>query len=412
MRAARQRLGDEPYAWEGALWLLVIAAEGPVASLDQAPWDQPSRWHVTVLRTVAHALSDVRAARGHARHLRVLRRIPDGETVPTAMADGHLGNLLAASLKRDARLGVGATLLRDVLFAQVPEVQRVTIAHEIAHQIEFTEEENPFGPHETSPESHSDRWLAIGGWTPPLFRSLPVGYQRHQSADEEPWTDQAWPSEEFPDAVAHFRYAGELLHAYSPAAYKFVAGFFGREYRQPSLDPPLDAFIARAGGVLALFRRCDQQVELTWQGEHGGAAWLTRSCPMPSGATAPIAESRWAFVAGARCQSCVDMALDKLRKQKGFANFACTRDPDELQRGAGPNGSKRVEGAFYEAAAQVTAARLAGTFERCATANDLTGKCLGGPAAWRLARGAAERLFARFSAVASIAALAPGGPIA
>jgi hypothetical protein len=309
--ALKAALGGDDQAWEGALWALEIGAHGIVASLDQAPWPSGklSLWTASELHTVAAALHDLPSETlARASNLRVIRRAPNGDSLQ--------GNSNALSERSEHRLdGGGSINLSDKVWKMNPQQKREIIVHEIGHHFDYAEEKRT---HLKYALSHGDEWLSIGGWSTSGDLGSPSGFHRTPSG-EEAWTAGSWPSEEFANAIAEYRYQGRLLRDYSPRAYAYAGRYFDRNYLLAASDPDLDHWVDTAGGGLALFQGCAEMVQGATERPDGGPAMLLL--------TGSQSFDRWSFISHS---ACVANAIRTLSQKPGFSVFACNRDPEEL----------------------------------------------------------------------------------
>ncbi len=270
-----------------------------------------------------------------------------------------------------------------------PEQRREVIAHEIGHHIDYAAEK---ATHKKYALSHGSEWLGIGGWSTGGDRDAPGGYHR-QPQGEDPWTAGSWPSEEFANSIAEYRYEGRLLRSESPKAYALASRYFDRDYLKAAPDAELDAQISQAGGRLALFRGCAGMVERTFEKPEGGPANLALAHQKPDGSLEYASWDRWSFVAHSPC---VQMAMDTLQKLPGFAAVSCRRNPDELFVRLAER-LQEVEAAVHEGTRAVLAARPGSAIDGCLSKSDLRAACLAGPRGVSIAHEQAARIAGEFA---------------
>ncbi len=347
---------------EVALWLLATGADGgPVASLDQTPFrgGPESTWTDSEARLVSRALADLPPAlRQRAGKLRALRRLPDGQQLAN--------NPNALSLRPGGKDG-GTILLRDTVWRMPLRQQREVIAHEVGHHLEYAQ-----GP--GYPISHSKEWLAFSGWRQ-------VG---QDPAAKDAWTTdprpsvtntgETVPSEEFPDAVADFRYNARLLRAHSEPRFDFIKDLYGgATYLTPRKNPALDAAMLKLGGPLGAFKDCGAMVQRAWR-KPGMPQAMLYTVQWKKSGSSWTAWHRSAFVSHS---ACVPLVLEKLRELPAFQDLACKQDDEELWLDVAAR-LENVFAAYAEAAEEIEKASGAGTAQQCVQRGDLTEACLDG----------------------------------
>ena len=368
-------------SWEAALWILAVGADGgPVASLDQAPFKGAgeSTWAAGEVRTVARALLDLPAPlRQRASKLSAIRRIPDGQD-PI-----HGSNALSV---RPGGTGGGAILLRDSVWRMPLRGQRELLVHELGHHLEYA-----LGG--AYPISHSKQWLSFSNW---------------HLAGESPDAKDAWkidpratvtstagpiPSEEFPDALADFRYNPRMLRAYSEPRYQFIKKLYGgADYLKPRSNPALDEALGRAGGILGAFRECGALVQRASRRPGQPQAQLYTVHFKKGGGSEFASWHRSFFVTRSPC---VGEALERLRSQPAFKEAVCRQDDEQLLLDL----SARLEdvwGAYAEAAGELEGAVPPQQGAACLQRGEVTLDCHGGATGRAVAEQQAKKIFAEF----------------
>jgi hypothetical protein len=364
---------------EVALWLLATGADGgPVASLDQTSFKggPESMWKESEARMVSRALADLPAAlRQKASKLRALRRLPDGQQLPPP-------NPNALSVRPGGKDG-GTILIRDTVWRMPLRQQREVIAHELGHHLEYAQGAG-------YPISHSKEWLAFSGWrqvgSDPAAKDAWTTDPRASVTN----TGETVPSEEFPDAVADFRYNARLLRAYNEPRFNFIKDLYGgADYQKPRKNPALDAAFLKLGGPLGAFKDCGAMVQRAWRKPGMPQAMLYTVQWKKSGSSWTLWH-RSAFVSHS---ACVPTVLEKLRDLPEWKDLACKQDDEELWLDVAAR-LENVFASYAEAAEEIEKAAGAGTAQQCLQRGDLTEGCLDGvrPAGEAQAR----RIFAEF----------------
>ena len=363
---------------EVALWLLATGVDGgPVASLDQTPFQggPESMWKESEARMVSRAMADLPPAlRTRAGKLRALRRLPDGQQLPSTPN--------ALSLRPGGKDG-GTILIRDTVWRMPLRQQREVIAHEVGHHLEYAQGAG-------YPISHSKEWLAFSGWRQ-------VG---SDPAAKDAWTTdphasitntgETTPSEEFPDAVADFRYNARLLRAYNEPRFNFIKDLYGgADYRAPRKNPALDAALLKLGGPLGAFKDCGAMVQRAWR-KPGMPQAMLYTVQWKKSGSSWLLFHRSAFVSHS---ACVGTVLEKLRELPEWKDLACKQDDEELWLDVAAR-LENVFAAYAEAAEEIEKAAGPGTAQQCLQRGDLTEACLDG--ARPVGDAQARRVFAEF----------------
>ena len=376
--ALRASLDD---SLEAALWILATGADGgPVASLDQTPFKgaSESTWRASEVRNVARAMLDLPASlRQQASKLQAIRRIPDGQD-PI-----HGSNALSL---RPGGPGGGVILLRDTVWKMPLRAQREVLVHELGHHLEYA-----LGG--AYPISHSKEWLSFSNWhqvgvNPDAKDAWKIDPRAQVTSTAEPI-----PSEEFPDAVADYRYNPRMLRAYSEPRYQFIKKLYGgAEYLRPRQNPALDEGLGRTGGVLGAFKECGAMVQRATRRPGMPQAQLFTVHYKKNGSSEYANWFRSFFVTHSPC---VGEALERLQAQPAFKEAVCRQDDEQLLLDLSAR-LEHVWGAYAEAAEELEKAVPPQQAAACLQRGEVTLDCLGGQSGRAVSEHEAKKILAEF----------------